>query len=305
MPKFYTYSTSIKKELENKKIKPILFYEIPFNILYVVKNISPFIFNIIIKWYFLYILHYVKKNNIKEIFIIRGRFIPVDILKDFMKKNEIKIKVYQWDSFQNNPNAINLSSIIKEFYSFDFSDCEKYKLSYLPLFYSKYCEPPQNNSKIYFVSFIGSYHGDRYKKLITLKETLKEKNLFIYLYLSPLVYIKMLINGKAPNLKNIRFRKLSYEKMLEKTSQSTYVIDLQSEKQTGITIRTYEALAMGCKVYSTNKNIESEFPNTDMVEYIQDLSKINFHEPTLKNKRKMTHDIKKYSISNWLKHLGY
>lgn len=305
MPRFYTYSNKLKSSFQKKKIKCSLFYELPFyNIFLIVKNINQSAFYFFIRIYYSLIFLYARIKKEKEIFIIRGRYIPTDILKKFSEKNDVTIKIYQWDSFKNNPNAYALTKITNEFYSFDFEDCDKYNLKYVPLFFDTTISLIKGDRK-YKCSFIGSFHGDRYEKLKTMKKNNQYSNMFFYLYISPMVYLKLLLKNKAPKYKDIKLKKMSYNNMLEILSNSESIIDIHSENQSGLTIRTYESLSLGCKVYTTNKYARIIFENSDMIEYVENLNEIKLTSVSDESREKIIQTISKYDIKYWLNHFGY
>ena len=132
-----------------------------------------------------------------------------------------------------------------------------------PLFYFK-DQIKIGQEKTIDVSFVGNDHTDRYELLKRVKRICNDNGLS---------YKFCLLIGKIEYTKFIRFPFLkskyakedaemfsesgvSYSEYVDIISKSKVVIDMPYEGQTGLTMRTVEALAMGARLITSNEAIE-------------------------------------------------
>ena len=167
-----------------------------------------------------------------------------------------------------------------------------------PLFFiEKYLSKSSSNydSCKIDLSFIGTIHSDRYKlikEIFSRYLDLKLKT-YYYLYLStPLLYAyHKLFNPafESSKYREFRFKALSQEEIIEIFENSKVILDIQHPLQTGLTMRTFETMALGRKLITTNATI-----NRNNVEIPASFLEMPF---------KKIHDeiLNKYSLRNWLK----
>lgn len=188
----------------------------------------------------------------------------------YMKNNFQKAKfiLYMWDSMEN----INAKKVYKFFdkcFSFDSNDCQKYNLTFRPLFFIPSFEKElKTNEYEYDFSFIGSIHSDRAKILNRLKKQFEKKQLSFYYYLyvpgKLMLFIRLLLDRNLRQLRQyVYLNSISKEKVSEITEKSNYIIDINHPKQIGLTMRTIEMLGSHKKILTTNDNIRKyDFYNT-------------------------------------------
>ena len=213
---------------------------------------------------------------------------------------------YNWDSIK----VSEYTEYIKYFdrvLSFDREDVKNHRnILYLPLFYTDdfISNSPANDSSTEFdVVFIGVL-GNSSKRYEFLEHLILECDklnlkLYVYLYSSKNYFIKCLLNGKY--YKNLRHKKLSLKDIAEIYKKTKTVIDYSNPDQTGLTMRTFEALGSGRKLITTNKNIMSEpFYDPKFIDVI-DPSVFKLNKDFI-NDFNYSNDglISKYSISNWV-----
>ena len=248
------------------------------------------------------------KNNFDYIFVIRGRWIDQKTINHLKINNpQAKLLMYQWDSTLSNPNIIKIAQLFNKVFSFDYFDCEKHSnFIYLPLFYIKHNSNDSfsKNKVIYDLVFLGSSHSDRIEILEKTKAGLNAKyNFKILLSTSPIKYIKSkFIKKELLHLKkeDFIFKHLNYQDYLSLILQTDAVLDFEHPDQSGLTIRTFEVLAMGKKLITTNHNIKNEPFYDDRI--ISVIYRINPKIPAgfLRNKCDINIDFSSYSISNWV-----
>lgn len=310
-PKFFGYDEHIKKAIEENGHTVYIIHE----------NVDEA--NIYIK--FLCKLfkkhkqkiceHFLKKKlntlsyKFDHLIVIRGAYLNIQMLQHLKSNNPLKKTVmYQWDSINNNPNGLQICQEFSNVFTFDKNDASNYNWNYLPLFYIKRNEQALHNE--YDYAFIGTLHSNRLDVFLQLKQYCKNNNynLYAYLYTNLLSYIKNLFFCKNSNflnnLSNIHFKPLTVEKVFEIYSKTKIIVDYTHPKQVGLTMRTIEALANGCKIITNNKNITTEnFYNANNIMLYSDklieLNKDFFNSKYLNDSEL----INNYNITNWVKYL--
>ncbi len=263
-PKFYDYHDKIKGQLENKGAKVYyisddvrtnttikLLCHIGFVKNWIINNRINKLFKILPK-------------EIDYLFAVKGELINNCFKKEFDKTYPLAKKfMYQWDSLNNHDYRDNISYFNKVF-SFDYDDVNKNaRINYLSLFYcDTFINRLERNKLDYDFSFIGAFHGDRYDFLSKVKKEANRLNLnvYIYLFITKLSYLKLRLKkiNKSLDRDILKFTKISKEETAEVMNNSKAILDINSKKQSGLTIRTIETFASQRKLITTNKNIELE-----------------------------------------------
>ena len=150
-------------------------------------------------------------------------------------------------------------------FTFDSSDAKIHNLGFRPLFYhNSYSEIRQLQDKTYEYDllFIGTAHSDRYKIGNTLIQWCADNSLssFAYYYIqSRAVYFYK--KWFDPTFKEFEFNKLSFQSLtihetLSLYKQSKIILDINHPGQKGLTMRTFETLAAGRKLITTNPEVK-------------------------------------------------
>ena len=216
------------------------------------------------------------------------------------------IVFYAWDAVKNFPNTKELIESCDYSYTFDQDDAKEFSIPYLPLFYISKGEP--SIKKEYDASIIATLFDKKLASVIRVLDCCKNVNPFVYLRVkSKLHKVQMLIKHRKQYKaieKYCYFKNLSHEQVLDIFNKSKVVIDFPIPHQTGLTIRTIEALALGCKIVTTNSNVKNhDFYSPDNIFIIDDNTKeipsSFFNEPF--NKEFSISE--EYSISSFIKKL--
>lgn len=215
-----------------------------------------------------YIDKIVKKNKLVdyELFLlINGKNISESqILKIIDNINTHKRIYFAWDSVANFPNIRNFVKYFDKACSFDKNDCLSYNFSFLPLFFVEKC---RNDKRPYDYSSIMNVYPnkiDGVKKVFDLlpNSIIGYKHLRIKSRLTFYYYKFKYKNFKLFKKNDFKYYNLTRHQCYEIFKESKVVLDIPLNKQTGLTMRTFEALAMGCKLITTNENIyEYDFFN--------------------------------------------
>jgi hypothetical protein len=262
-PDFFNYKELIEKELSFRYEKVYSFSDRPecsslhkalikYNILHFQK--------IYARKHSKLILDYISDgiNDISIVFIVKGTCIDRDFLTHLKIANpKINIVIYSWDSVKNAPNFLELSKFADSAFSFDPEDCLKYKFSYIPLFFYNNMEENRHIiDKKYDFSFVGSYHSDRVAVLNRFLLNHSNANSFIKIFfqsrLQYLFYFFYDRDLRCMPASWLTFNVLSNADIEDVYRESTYVIDIHHPSQSGLTMRTWEALSSTTALYTTN-----------------------------------------------------
>ena len=237
----------------------------------------------------------------------------IDRIKRERLKPEGRMVLYYWDSLARLQDDITRWDYFDDVFTFDLEDYKKNRdrVKFLPLFYcDKYWFNSQQKEK-YDVMSIGSFRLNRLDFLKKLIQANPSLNIFHYLYSTKwLIRFHKTLRKKYRNVSydELKYKKLSFHEVVALYSQCKAVLDVPAIGQTGLTIRTFETLAMHKKLITTNETVRQyDFYNPDIIfvlhpgEYSLPTSEW-FEKPF-----NISDDvIRQYSISSWLKKLlGY
>lgn len=311
--KYFGYETEIIKALEKGNNKILHLVDVPFK-----NNLTKIIIRFLPKLFFKKATNFYEKkiNNsnftdFDYIFVVIGETISSKFLLQLKHKypNAILI-LYIWDSIENNrKNLVNRFKHYNKVLCFQKEDSIKYKIEFIPLFYIdsyKKLNPSLTEANI-DLCFIGTAHADRPKIIQELlKKYGREKKIFTFLYLHAkwLYWVYKFIYPPYRNVNKeiLNFNKLEKETIVEVYNNSKIILDIQHPKQTGLTIRTFEVLASGSKLVTTNEDIKNyDFYNKNQI------CIIDRNNPEIPNDFFDTHNnfsneflINNYSLNNWL-----
>ncbi|MGG7619619.1 lipopolysaccharide biosynthesis protein [Bacillus coreaensis] len=207
----------------------------------------------------------IKGKAYDHIFICQAEATPIHFLKEVKERNpEARMVLMLWDSVANKVNTLEKLDLFDEVFSFDHHDCDKFGLTFRPLFFDVEYEEIANDQHtlVYDLFFVGTVHSDRYKILKEVKNQFERNHLkvFYYMYLpSKLMYYqrKYLTNDfDGSNMSEFSFVGLPSDQLTAKLKQSKAVVDIQHPKQSGLTMRTIEMLGANKKMITTNKEIQ-------------------------------------------------
>jgi hypothetical protein len=138
-------------------------------------------------------------------------------------------------------------------------------MGFRPLFYlDEYKNLNQDHQPSdYDVVFIGSAHTDRYivgEKIREVADRLNLKSYFYYYAMGRIAFrLKKLIDKslKQFDITKVSFDKLNHHQIIDFYKKTKSVLDINKPFQNGLTIRTFEVLASGRKLITTNSDIKN------------------------------------------------
>lgn len=318
-PIFYEYPTKIQQQLELLGMQVDFFPMDPENLMYWIIKRGPSVKNLKIsriitkKWEENIqnkILRKVSNNKYDILFVINGEHLHRKFLLELKKcQPEMRCYKYHWDEISKViMNFDDTHDLFDQIFSFERNDCEKYGLTYLPLFYTReygILKETKEISEDIDLLFVGQYHTDRYKVIKEIKRLAEENSLNIYIYLKikPLRWIERRIfdpEFKKAKLNDFKFTSIDQSELLKLFQRSKVVLDLQATWQNGLTMRTFETLGAGKKLITSNKTITKEkFFYPELVRII-DRNDVSLDKSFIQKNEK-DHDFSAYSLKSWLK----
>lgn len=268
----------------------------------------------IIRWFEHRILNQINSIKFDYVLVICGWAVTSYCVKK-IRENHLngsgRMVLYYWDSLDLLKDDISRWSFFDKIFTFDKNDYDAHKdlFDFLPLFYcNNYLDMDERHHK-YHISTIGSYKYDRYFMIERLKNQNPRINIYSYLYTPKwMILFHKAFRRKYRNidLKKLSFKKLTTSDIKYRYEESDAVLDIPRTGQNGLTMRTFECLAMKKKIVTTNANVvQYDFYNSNNI-FVMDrdlleLPKREWFESPYSNLNEGI--IEKYSITNWIERL--
>lgn len=175
--------------------------------------------------------------------IIFDSTVKYEVIEYISDKLKIRPVLYYRNQINSNHNLdINKVMLKADVWTYNLSDCMKYKVKYNPQVTSKkLLDDFINKEIIYDITFIGT---DKNRKKLLNELELKFSNFGLGCNFK-------IINNKA--------KQLSYHTYLDIISKSKCILDLVSENNYGLTLRVLEALFLDKKLI-TNYELIKNYP---------------------------------------------
>ncbi|MDN3920954.1 glycosyltransferase family protein [Roseateles violae] len=278
-PNFFGYELEIRKALQARGAEVDCIPDRPFT--------SPFL-KAVTRYRRNWILGYADRQYEKAlsgfgrqhydlILVVQGEALSPRFLRSLRSSYpSARFVLYMWDSFRNKRQLLGNLERFDHSLSFDPLDAKQYGMTFRPLFYCPdFVDATAFTGEYeYDVSFIGTAHSDRYSLVRQLSAALpKGSSTYWYLFLQStwMFHIQKLGNpsfagSTATDFAYVPLAKAEVQRVF-KASRS--VLDIEHPAQTGLTMRTFEALAAGKKLITTNRNIlEYDFFDPQNILYI-------------------------------------
>lgn len=201
------------------------------------------------------------------VLVVKAEVIPRWFVEDLRRESsDARFVFYSWDALSNVKNCLDILDCFDELLSFDPDDvAAKPGFSYLPLFYTDDFSPMADDeamtrSRRYTFSFVGTLHTERYA--LVKKIFAGRKGAYAFFYVQARWYfavVKYLTreHSEVP-WRDVSFNKLSRQEVANIFRDSIAVVDMPRRGQSGLTIRTFEVLASGSILVTTNEAITRE-----------------------------------------------
>lgn len=198
-------------------------------------------------------------EDYEKIILIKGENFQqyhIDLLKERCPKSSLTL--YLWDSIQRIANADILLSNIDDIFTFDRLDAIENRLKFLPLFYREKLDVVSDYD--YDLFFTGFYHSDRLNIVKDIYRQCREqgitfKGVVVTGRIQYLLekYIKKTLN--KDELELLSCHPMSYSEYVDFNNKSRCILDIAHPKQSGLTMRTIEAIGFNRNLITTNADI--------------------------------------------------
>jgi hypothetical protein len=218
-----------------------------------------------------------------------------------------KFSFYIWDDFDNRPHAVAMLPKYDAAFSFDRRAADKYGVGFRPLFFSPDYDLPANPAADIDLSFVGTAHSDRPAVVHRINQRLPaETSRFWFLYLKArwVLYYNRLTSRHFRSLPSSLF---SYSPLPRPEVKAVFArskgfLDIEHERQSGLTIRTFEALGSRKKLVTTNPRVrEFDFyvpENIQVINRADPKIDLNLLMSPIKE---VTSNIRhRYSVQGWI-----
>ncbi|WP_144006839.1 hypothetical protein [Pelomonas sp. KK5] len=249
------------------------------------------------------------QGDVDQILVIQGEAISVAMLRSFRSRfPRARLVFYSWDSLRQKPYARKKLDAFDAGFTFDESDALSFGLNFRPLFFSPGFQREAIPDFRYELSFVGTIHADRYSILRCIDSQLDAADRrYWYMYMqAPWMYwarrlMTRTVTGARQS--DFSFQPLSQRQVQDVFLSSRAVLDIEHPRQTGLTMRTLEALGSGTKLVTTNSAVrQCDFYNSN------NICIIDRHRPVLP--RDFLHRdyeplptpvYERYSLGRWLR----
>lgn len=254
----------------------------------------------------------IAENSYDFIFIINCEMATEEVLRIYKSHfKTAKFYLYLNDSISNIYNISCKFKYFDKIFSFDRIDClNNIMFIFRPLFYIDEYDVALSVNKPYKydLCFIGTIHSDRFAILDSIKHQANTSGftfyIFPYLQARFMYFFYKIANNSFANahFRDFKYSKISVDEIIKVVNNSSTIVDIQHPKQTGLTIRTIEMLAMKKKIITTNMDIKNyDFFHTNNI-YIINRDKPYIDISFLK-KEYIDLDLNilhKYSLKQWI-----
>jgi hypothetical protein len=197
---------------------------------------------------------YLKDRRYDLIVIVKGRGMGKSLLER-MRSAKSRIVAYNFDSFAYNPSPLRWYRHVDKYCTFDYADADKYRLPIVELF-SSFSIGEEPKRIVYDLSAILRNHSSRLRYLDHVLKLIPQGKMFIYIFehnpvyfifnffRNPVLYVRY--------LRYIHFKPLPYSDYVTVLKNSEFTLDFAHPKQSGITLRCFEALSAQTKIITNN-----------------------------------------------------
>lgn len=209
--------------------------------------------------------HYLAGKHYDLILIFKGRGLSRALIRK-MRSHADRVIAYNWDSFKYNNTPLSWLNEVTRYYTFDYRDADNHQLPVVELFSSINAGSAAGNSpspdKNIPLSAIFRNHSGRLKYLDKVLSALDLKTDDIALYIfEQNIFFRILNFARHPLLylkyrKHMSSRSLPYADYIDVLQRSEYTVDYAHPAQSGLTMRSFEALSTNTKFITNNRFID-------------------------------------------------
>ena len=262
-PSFFGYETAITEALTAGGVDATFLDERPSNasVARVLFRAAPRLARPWVSFHFRRALARLRGADLDLVLIIKGESTPRDFVEGLRRDHpRATVAYYAYDSMAESGGLARIRDLVDVPISFDREDVAKdASLHYLPLFYTDDFFPSPSDAT-HDVAFVGTVNPQRYAMAQAISHHFPSSLVHLY---SPAWWYVPLRKLRSPEFRGIDVRQVSTRKMpraevAEVFRRSRVVVDQQKVGQGGLTMRTFEALASGAGLVTSNARILEE-----------------------------------------------
>ena len=200
------------------------------------------------------------------ILVIKAEITPRWFLEWLRSANpDAQLVFYSWDAIRYNANCVQVLDLFDRRLSFDREDVgRRTDLEYLPLFYTPDFHPlspaTARERRAHSMTFVGTLRPGRFTLVKNL--FLDRPATFGFFFVQARWYfaVTKYITREHPGIRwaDVAFSPMGRLALAELFRNSHAVVDMPAPGQVGLTIRTFEVLASGALLITTNAAVRHE-----------------------------------------------
>ncbi len=317
-PSFFGYEHDIADELESQGFSVTFLDERPSNSA-LARAVIRFRKDLVARFvdsYFRSKQAELEGTTFELVVVIKAETVPRWFLESLRSDSPAaRFVFYTYDALGNAGNCLTVLDLFDRRLSFDSADVTwRQDFEYLPLFYSRHYAPlPPGEAgapRRFSMSFVGTLHSDRYdfvKRLFAGRP-----GTFGFFYVQAWWYFVVVkyFSREHANVpwSDVAFSPLSHAEIADVLRHSRSVVDMQRPGQSGLTMRTFEALASGAILVTTNEAIRKEpFYDPSRVVVVSpqlaelDAASVTAQVDALPLPTGMPEGFERYSLASWVR----
>jgi hypothetical protein len=252
------------------------------------------------------------RRPLDVLLVLKGENTPRWFIEELQARNPgLRTVFYTWDSLQNSGRAKELFDLFDRKISFDPEDVNvRGDFDYVPLFHSPVFTRARtkNVERDVDLSFVGTLHSDRHAFVRRATAGLPAARTSVRLYVQAQWYYwvgRAMGRFRGVRRDEVTFEKLALDDVASIFARSRAVLDMQRTRQTGLTMRTFEVLAAGAALVTSNASIKEEpFYDADYLLVID--ADADMHEDierflaVLPEPARIAASVEGYALDHWL-----
>lgn len=264
-PRFFGYEEDIADALRARGLEVVFADERPSNgsLMRVLVRLRPEVVALRTQRYYRGLLRRVAHMRFSSVVVIKGEVVPEWFLDELRDRNPAaRFIFYTYDSVLNSPQFLRIAGSFDRLLTFDRDDAKAIpSLTYLPLFYAPEFElQDETLQPLWDFVFVGTLHSDRFRFAMEISTFYDKPFLFFYCPARWYFFVTKYITRENRTVpwRSVSFKPLERSQVAEIFKRSSAVLDVQRDGQVGLTMRTFEVLASGARLLTTNQAVELE-----------------------------------------------
>jgi hypothetical protein len=214
------------------------------------------------------ILDEIRAAGVTDVFLINTETVGRSFVEELAGRG-VRVHLYMWDGVANKPGFVGLLDAVASHGSFDPIDCERFGMAYIPLFAEAVFDEARElaaHEPAFDIGFCGTVHSSRTaivaKMLAAARRQQLRLGLMLYYHSGFLLYLKGLVQPAVWRIaRSVSFKGFAKPEIARLFAGSRMVLDVPHPGQTGLTARTFEALAAGSRLLTFHERAREMLPD--------------------------------------------